>query len=582
MSHPGSYEGDLQMTINELIEKAGLLAHIGYWRATWSRHDLDWVEPSFDHPKFISAREAVSLIGDGKVCFTSGMAGNGRCSIFYWGIRERFLRTGHPRDLTWISVGAQGSRGKVPGTAEELALPGLVTMYIAGHLETLKANLALAEQGHCELHNLPQGQMGRILMAQAQGDDFVLSTVGLRTYLDPAYGHGTLVANTGTGNFVEREGDLLRYRLPKVEVAMFNAPYADREGNIYMRHAATLTEVRESALAARRNRGLVMAAVADIVEKDEKSIFLRADQVDRIVVNPYNEQTGSIMQRKYWPMFTTESKMKAVDAVAQLKFINETVKITPDRGPVESALARLGARTFTRLSHEGAYVNIGVGLPEEVSRLIFSAGMTDDVTFLTETGVVGGLPTPGIFFGAAVNPKRMVSSVEVFELCKRELDTTILGLLEVDSDGNVNVSKRGEGPRNYVGCGGLPDLTDSARNILFVGSWMANARMSIDGGRLRIDKPGAMKFKERVDEVTFSGQQALEQGKNVWYATNVGLFHLTHKGMELVEIMPGIDLHRDILDVCRMKIVVPTGDLPIVGDDVLTGNGFHLSWKGRV
>jgi propionate CoA-transferase len=90
------------------------------------------------------------------------MAGNARCSIFFWALRERFLRENHPRGLTWVNVGAQGGRGKAPGTVEELALVGLIQRYITGHLETAKALLRLADAGHVELYTLPQGQMAQL------------------------------------------------------------------------------------------------------------------------------------------------------------------------------------------------------------------------------------------------------------------------------------------------------------------------------------------------------------------------------------------------------------------------------------
>ena len=88
--------------------RARLLAHFAKWRLTWSRHDLDHRPPGLKNPKFLSARHAVALMSDDAVCFSSGMAGNGRCSIFFWAIRDRFQRTGHPKNLTWITVGAQG------------------------------------------------------------------------------------------------------------------------------------------------------------------------------------------------------------------------------------------------------------------------------------------------------------------------------------------------------------------------------------------------------------------------------------------------------------------------------------------
>jgi propionate CoA-transferase len=87
-------------------------------------------------------------------------------------------------------------------------------------------------------------------------------------------------------------------------------------------------------------------------------------------------------------------------------------------------------------------------------------------------------------------------------------------------------------------------------------------------------KRGRPKFVERVREVTFNGPRAITAGKRVWYATPVGLFRLTPRGMELASVMPGIDIRRDILDLASMRIVVPDGSVPIVARSVVTGDGF--------
>ena len=44
-------------------------------------------------------------------------------------------------------------------------------------------------------------------------------------------------------------------------------------------------------------------------------------------------------------------------------------------------------------------------------------------------------------------------------------------------------------------------------------------------------RPGRPKFVERVDEVTFSGPQALADGKRVYYVTHIGVIELTAGGM---------------------------------------------------
>ena len=562
-----------------LFTKARILAHIVDWRIHWNRRNLDYREKGLDNPKFMTAREAVRLIPDGAVCASSGMAGNTRSSVWYWAIREQYEATGHPRNLTHISVGAQGSRGRVPGTLEELALDGLITTYIAGHAETVKAMLKQADRGTLELHTMPQGVQTFLFEAQARGEEYVEDATGVGTFLDPRVGSGSGVHPKGAPGYIEAAGDKLRYRLPKVTVAYFIAPAADREGNIYVTNCAMHTESHDTALAARANGGKVLVSVAQIVEKDEANIFLPADKVDAIAVHPYNEQTASIPQRKYWPMFTQGATEDLDASMEIIRFFNTVLKITPKRTDVDNALARLASATFTRCADRGARIVVGVGLPEEVARLIHQGGLFHDVYFISETGVHGGLPTPGIFFGAGLNPKKIMTSAQSFHFCRENLDVAILGLLEADSDGNVNVSRRGEKAIDYVGPGGFPDFCVAAKTLIFVGSWMAHAKLDIRDGRLVIDKPGPHKFADSISEITFSAKQALQMGKTVLYITNVGVFKLTKRGMELTMVMPGVDIQKDIMDDCPMRVVLPEdGNVPVVGPDIVTGEGYRLQW----
>ncbi|RPH52997.1 MAG: hypothetical protein EHM85_00500 [Desulfobacteraceae bacterium] len=563
------------------ITSVKLLSHILKWRFTWNRKNLDYKAADTNNKKFMSAMEAIKLIPDGATVFSSGLGGNTRCSVWFWATERSFRETGHPRNLTHINIGAQGGRGKVPGTIEEIARhKGCVTRYIAGHLETAKAMLKLADLGQLELHTFPQGIESLLVEAQSRGIFEIDTETGVGTFLDPRVGNGTVVI-PGTGkSLTEVSGNKLRYRLPKIDIAYFIAPAADRDGNIYIRNCCMYTESYESALAARANGGKVLVSVAEIIEKEEKDIFLSADKVDAIVVHPYNEQAASIPQLKYWEMFTEGANVDKKNAIEKLKFINQVLGITPKRGQVENALARLGGSVFTKYVKKCSNIVVGVGLPEEVSRLIYEGGLFDDITFMSETGVIGGLPAPGIFFGAGINPKEIMSSAQTFHLCYEHLDATILGILEADSFGNINVSKRGKGAINYVGPGGFPDFCAAAETIIFVGSWMAGAVMSIKNGKLVIEKPGKHKFISRVDEITMSGEEALRKNKTVLYVTNVGVFKLTKRGMELTEVMPGMDIRKDIIDQCPMKIVLPeNGNVPIVDESIVTGDNFKLKWS---
>ncbi len=68
------------------------------------------------------------------------------------------------------------------------------------------------------------------------------------------------------------------------------------------------------------------------------------------------------------------------------------LKITPVRDQVGQMMGRLGASLFVQLVPEGSMVNIGVGFPEEVARLLVEHGFEHDFIFTTDTGTAKMIP----------------------------------------------------------------------------------------------------------------------------------------------------------------------------------------------
>ena len=562
-----------------LLDRAELLAHILRWRLTWDRRNTAYLPSEALAEKFKSARAAADMIPDAACVISCGIAGNARCSIHYWAVRERFEETGYPKGLTWISVGGQGGRSRIPGTVEEVGLDGLVTRYITGHTETAKSLLRLADAKRLELHTLPQCEMTHIIEAQSRGEESVRSHTGVGSFLDTRVGRGSPVTPDATSQFAQSDGDEIVYTLPAIDVALMSASYADRDGNIYFHNAATITENIEAARAARKNGGLVIVSVSALIERDETSIGLHSDEVDTVVINPRNEQTGSVAQNRHWKMFTAGANVDEREAVERIRFINKTLGVTPRRGPIEHALARLGAKTFVKNVAAGSTVNIGVGLAEEVCCVLCENPTREQITFTTESGPYGGIPTPGIFFGAAINPQRLESSAWMFHHYRDHLDAAMLGFLQLDSAGNINLSNRGPRMLDYVGPGGAPSIIESARTVMFIGKWMLGAEVSIHGGELRLDKPGKHKVVERVDEVTFNGRVGLARGKKIFYVTDLAVLELTEAGLTLRAVMPGIDIERDLLANTKARIIVPDDPAPVrVSASVVTGKNFQLNW----
>ncbi len=548
------------------------------FRATWKKHDSDYV-PDGNLPKvFMSGRNAAKLIPDNATVISTGIAGNSRCSTYFWAVRESFERTGKPSGLTWMVVAAAGGRGEAPGTLEEVALPGLLKCHISGHVETHKALLKLGDERKLDVHTMPQGVMTRLIEGQASGVKEIASTVGVGTFLDPRVGTGTNLLRKKENSFVRAEGDTLVYTLPEINVAIFSAPYADREGNIYFKNAATITENFEAARAAKANDGVVLVTVSDIIETSPKAIAIPASMVDAIVVNPRNEQTGGVLQRNYFPMFVEGANVDIVNASYLVKLANTFTGITPIRDKVDNAVARMAASLFVKETTPGSLINFGVGLPEEVGRILFESGLYRQLTFTTESGAYGGMPASGMYFGAAINPRKLISSAKMFRLYEKYLDVAVLGCLEVDSEGNNNVSRRGDLVFNCVGPGGFPDIVDAARTIIFVGKWTEEGKYSIKEGRLVVGKHGTPKFVEKIREVTFNAKKALARGATVYYVNTVGMFQLTEAGPELIRVMPGIDIEKDILNISGAKINIPK-NVPVVSSDLVTGKGFVLKFE---
>jgi propionate CoA-transferase len=563
-----------------LVDDLAHFVRLARWGLAIARRDIRYPSPVRDNPKFMSAEAAVALIHDRAVVAASGLGAHQRASILYWALRERFTQTGRPRRLTIVNVGGHGSRGLLPGTLDELAQPGLSTRFITSHFETFRAFAELAAARKCELQCLPLGIMALLFDALRRGETSVLGDTGVGTVLDPRVGRGSPVQAGAREPLITVEGERLRYRMPPIDVALFNVPAADRRGNLYVKNCAMIGDSYELAHAAKRNGGIVIANIGLLVDEGYDRIFLPAKLVDAIVYYPNTEQTAGFFHRDPWPALTVRSRASIKDGLAHAQRTRRFAEFAgrlPQRTAVDEAVYRLAAVTLAENVRRGAPVAIGAGHPEEVARVAFERGRLDDFTFLVESGVIGGLPAPGAYFGAAFAPREIVSTAEFFTRCYRRLDATCLGALEVDGAGNVNVSRRGPGARHYAGPGGFMDFTAAARTIIFVSGWMRGGALGVENGTVRLRAFGTPKFLRRVSEVTFNGALALQARKTVFYATPVGLFRLTTRGMELVGVMPGIDVRNDVIAATPMKVVLPeSGEVPALPHALITGKGFKL------
>ena len=505
--------------------------------------------------KFVSAAEAAKLIPDGATVGIAGMGLSGWAEEIACAIRDNFRETGHPCNLNLKQGSAMGDwgygnqfvgwdRNPLPEPDKDHgargvtrlgeAGPGLVTKWSSAHIGSAFTLCDQARNNELESYCLPQGVIINLWREIGAGRPGLLTKVGLGTFVAPRVEGGRMneCAKDELVKVVEFEGEeYLFYPGFKVDVAILRGTIADENGNISFAHESVINEGFAVANATKNSGGIVIVQVEYLAKKETlpaKDIKIPGTLVD-YVVQARDPKSCWQAEGDYWePAFSGEIR-KPLTAIEPLPFDERKV------------ICRRCAMELRK----GDLINLGVGMPADIAKVVNEEGLIDQVTMSTESGMVGGVPSALPSFGSAYNPEAIITPNEMFDLISGGgLNMTCLGIGEIDKDGNNNVSRMGS---RLTGPGGFIDISTNTPKVIFAGTLVGKAKVKVGDGKLEILEEGTIrKFVDQVGQITFSGRYA-PADQEVLYVTERAVFKLIDHELTLIEIAPGIDLERDVL-----------------------------------
>jgi propionate CoA-transferase len=513
--------------------------------------------------KVVSMNEAIALIKDGDCIATSGIVMEGLPEEILIGIEKSFLETGKPNNLSAIFAAGQGAWDETHGW-QHMAHEGLITHVIAGHYGTSKSFGKLVEDNKAAGYNLPQGVIVDLFHEAVKGMPGHITKVGLKTFVDPRIEGGKLNDKAKAAGdivkVVEVDGEeYLMYKTPKIDVALIRGTTADALGNISFEEEALPVDMRVIAMAAKACGGKVIVQVkytCDRLMTDQ--VAIPGIFVDAVVVSENPIENHRQTQLHFYEPSLSGHKFVPTSDVAVLPLNAKKV------------ISRRAAMELTK----GAVINLGVGAPEGVANVAAEEGISDMITMTSESGAVAGVPLGGKAFGAVQNAWAIVDQQTQFDFYDGGgLDVTFLGLAEADKIGNVNVSHFGT---NVTGCGGFINISQTTKNLVYCGTFTAGGlKETVADGKLTIDQEGRnKKFVKEVQQITFSGEYGIESNQNVLYVTERAVFKLVEGGLQLIEIAPGVDLQKDILD--QMDFAPIVKDYKLMDPALFTEGNFGL------
>lgn len=495
--------------------------------------------------KLVTAEQAVSQIQDGQTVASVGVIGWIVPDLTLKALGERFRQTNSPQGLTFYFPCGTGDAVGIRGM-DHVAQEGLMKRIVSGsYINPVDpgtgkrpALMGLIQQNRIEAYSWPIGASMHWLREVARKSPGYVTRIGLGTYIDPALGGGKFT-DRATEDLVRRieiDGEgLLFYPTWPVNIAIIRASTADEHGNLSWEDEPLSSASIALALAAKASGGRVIAQVRRVVESGERlatTVRLPGVFVDSVVVD-------SSM------MMTTDTPYDVAYLGRNARARLPSIPFGPDK-----VIARRAAQEVRK--HELCI--FGFGAAADVPLVMVEQGLIQpdrpsyDYWFTTEHGSYGGVVMNGWQFSANAYPEALLDGVTQFDVIDGGLCVfAVLSFAEYDQAGSVNVSKFG---KVNPGAGGFTDIAANARRLVFTGT-LTTGGLDIDysDGTTKIRKEGKVrKFVSSAQSITYRVQKGVTRGQEALIVTERAVFRVSPEGLVLVEIAPGVDLQRDVLN----------------------------------
>lgn len=296
-------------------------------------------------------------------------------------------------------------------------------------------------RGDIDGYTLPQGIVNHLLGSTSRA---VHSNIGLKTLVDPSYRGGALGDNPQLKPVTTGSADnTLNYSLPHSELVLLRGSGFLVNGDVILEKDPIDLDLKRILDASLVRRAKVIIQVPEITL-------------------PPSPLHIAIPRCFFSGVFSYRADNHCVTYRNDYSLLGDNKPLYREGNTVR----KLSTLLEERVSKNEKLI-VGIGLPvAAINQLnLIDSGYSVSI----ESGNQGGFPIDGLGFGISIDPVSINSQTKTFQdIWSRKFDHALLGVGNIDEDGNVYVAKLGG---SLFGVGGFIDIVDNVNKITFIGRY---------------------------------------------------------------------------------------------------------------